>query len=219
MELDRFVFSQLKEGSNESNGPLDLFGGRSFLDVGCGTGQWGMMIRTNCLEDIYSVGIDLGLENLKFCKYHKLYDEVILADVSKMPFRNESFDVAIASEIVEHIPKSSGVRMLFDLENFSKVIIVTTPNGFLKSEQAGLETHVCGWSPNDFKKMGYSVHGIGFKYYRSRRIPFSMGAALFYVLTPVTYVVPSFFSAWLIARKITSKQATKIPRFLRTNLI
>jgi len=42
---------------------------------------------------------------LKYCKKHKLYDTLILADAKYLPFRVGAFDIIIALELIEHLTK------------------------------------------------------------------------------------------------------------------
>lgn len=201
IELNRFVLALLTNEIDDDNIPLDLLGGDSLVDVGCGRGSWAFAIRTKTTKTIYAIGIDLSIDNLRFCKFHRLYNDLILADASHLPFTSTSFDIAIASEVIEHMTKTNGLEFLKILERLAGVVIITTPNGHLETHEVGLESHQSGWGPSDLRKLGYIVHGIGFKQYRSRLLPWPFGPALFYLMTPVSFALPRL-GAWLIAKKV-----------------
>jgi ubiquinone/menaquinone biosynthesis C-methylase UbiE len=56
----------------------------SFLDVGCGFGRWGMLIRTYS-NPMYLVGIDIWKPYMTQIKHKHIYDDLILADASNLP--------------------------------------------------------------------------------------------------------------------------------------
>jgi ubiquinone/menaquinone biosynthesis C-methylase UbiE len=158
---------------------LSLVDGCTILDVACGMGRFGYILRINwwgtkkgeiCAEPEYLVGIDIFLPFLKKVKYHKVYDDVVLCDASFLPFRGNSFNVVIASEVLEHVEKKRGIQLLKEAERVSsKTIIFTTPHFVRK--RGGLPTpegfnpyekHVCRWSIKELHSMGYRVYGTGF---------------------------------------------------------
>jgi len=69
----------------------------SILDVGCGDGRI-----TNRLASSYPqvVGVDISKEALKHVQ-----TKVIRASVEHLPFKNRSFDLVMATELIEHLPK------------------------------------------------------------------------------------------------------------------
>ena len=74
----------------------------SLLDVGCGDGSY---LRYISCEN--AVGLDVSKSKLqharKKCKDRQRYD-FIEADAEYLPFRNKSFDIVLASELIEHVP-------------------------------------------------------------------------------------------------------------------
>ena len=70
-------------------------------------------------------------------------------------------------EVVEHMTKRDGYRLLSEMERVShRKIILSTPNRHLSWRQREERLqHKSHWTPSDFKKLGYKVRGIGF-YFR-----------------------------------------------------
>lgn len=73
--------------------------GRTFLDVGCGTGamsarlaKWGKVVSADFSPLALSFSRRRGLNHL------------VGADAMKLPFRSNSFDALIALDLLEHIP-------------------------------------------------------------------------------------------------------------------
>lgn len=138
---------------------------KSLIDVGCGRGIIGALCRIY-REPSRLVGMDVYESYLQFCKQFKFYDEYGNWNLEKppLPFKNREFDVATCIEVIEHLPKDSGGRLLDELERIATRIIVTTPNIF--SEQATFDNnpyqeHVSLWRVRDFRRRHYKVYGVG----------------------------------------------------------
>jgi ubiquinone/menaquinone biosynthesis C-methylase UbiE len=59
----------------------------------------------------------------KFC----VYEDLILADASHLPFKDDSFDYVLCSEVIEHLSKQSGRRLLAEIDRVCKGrAIITT---------------------------------------------------------------------------------------------
>jgi len=157
-------------------------------------------------NEAYMVGLDCTPAYLKFNKKHKVYDDLVKGDVAFLPFKEASFDIVMGSEVIEHLSRVDGTRFLSNIERICRnKIVITTPQGFAPRKGPGgleAEAHRSTWTNSDFKKRGYSVHGIGFRFFkiwlgtRALRIY----AALFYVFTPFSWLMPSL-AEYLIAKK------------------
>lgn len=138
---------------------------RSFLDVGCGTGEVMQVLNLHETK-IYRVGIDIFRPSLERCHKNRTYDEVILCDIRHLPFRNKSFDVAYCVEVIEHLPKVYGYRLIEELEKLSKKQVLfnlpvgnETPQGRLWDGNI-YQLHRSCWMVDDFRKKGYRVRGM-----------------------------------------------------------
>ena len=76
------------------------------VDVGCGSGRWGMLVADKAsqlhLVDASIDALDVAKKNLaKFenCKFHH-------ASVDDMPFEDESIDFAYSLGVLHHVPKT-----------------------------------------------------------------------------------------------------------------
>jgi SAM-dependent methyltransferase len=159
---------------------------RSFLDVGCGTGEVMQVVNLHETE-IYRVGVDIFRPSLEMCHKNRIYDEVILCDIRHLPFRNKSFDVAFCVEVIEHLPKDDGCRLIEKLEElslkqvlFELPVNAGPPEGRLWDGNV-FQLHRSGWTFEEFGKEGYKVRGMLPKFPRA-------GYMCFYDLS---YVLPS----------------------------
>ena len=89
-------------------------------------------------------------------------------------FRPKSFDVVVALDFIEHLPKDQGLSFLDLAERLaSERVVIFTPNGFLKQEPYDgnpWQEHLSGYSTTEMKARGYRLIGInGLKPLRGER--------------------------------------------------
>ncbi|HOO89394.1 MAG TPA: class I SAM-dependent methyltransferase [Syntrophales bacterium] len=113
---------------------LDIHPGDRVLDVGCGTGRHACEIFRTLGADV--VGVDLNTEDLgKAALTLYLMDDIndaswmiARADATKLPFKDNSFDVVICSEVLEHIPENrAAIAELVRVLREGKKLVVSVP--------------------------------------------------------------------------------------------
>jgi ubiquinone/menaquinone biosynthesis C-methylase UbiE len=162
---------------------LPLIDGCKILDVACGKGKWGYLIKVDFWYTAagrplkkqqlkFLVGVDVFLPYLKFVKKHNVYDDVVLCDALHLPFRARTFEVALATEVLEHLKKEQGKALLKEIERVSrKSTIITTPHNptnifchqDVKDENI-FQKHVSKWNAKELKALGYAVIGRSFPF-------------------------------------------------------
>jgi 2-polyprenyl-3-methyl-5-hydroxy-6-metoxy-1,4-benzoquinol methylase len=132
----------------------------ALLDVGCGDES---PIRKVDRKDIFRVGVDVYAPCLRKSKGQGIHDEYVAADASALPFREKSFDVALALEVLEHLPHDKGIPFMSSLKSIARSkVIISTPNGYMKQhgDENPYQTHLSGWSISELQEMGFRVKGI-----------------------------------------------------------
>jgi len=103
--------------------------GKSILDVACGTGYGsGYLARRGAK---WVIGSDISPEAVSYAvRYYKdEKTEFVLADATRLPFSNNSFDAVVSFETIEHIKEYE--RFLSECRRVLKkegVFICSTPN-------------------------------------------------------------------------------------------
>lgn len=138
----------------------------SILDLACGRGLPMRKIRSR-MKIKYAVGVDLFKPYLKECQSLKLHDKYVCTDVRKLPFKEKSFDVVLALQVLEHIPKKDSWRVLERLEKIArKQVIVSMPIGksfHLAVDGNKLQLHQSAFFPEELEQRGYKTIKAGRK--------------------------------------------------------
>jgi SAM-dependent methyltransferase len=137
---------------------------KSILDIGCGKGSSIVRQMRTKVKGQYIVGCDIFSNYVKKSKQAELYDERVVADARHLPFIPRSFELVFCLEVIEHLAKPDGEKLLSSLECISsKEVALSTPVGFMfqgQSDEDPYQTHESAWFPVDFKKRNYRVIGV-----------------------------------------------------------
>lgn len=154
-------------------GELQRLKPQSILDVGVGFGKWGVVAR-EYLEAwegrfrreewrIRIEGIEI-FENYRNPVWDAVYDRVYIGDALSLVDKLGCFDVAIFCDVIEHMDKPTGERLLDRLLRCCDTVIVTTPLSFWpQQEEHGNrhEKHVSLWQPKDFEEFDGRLIELG----------------------------------------------------------
>lgn len=95
------------------------------LDVGTGTGTNMRMLSEMGYSNVH--GIDLDEDAINFCR-KKGFVTVEIGDANKLPFANRSFDLVLATDIIEHTDNDSlALSEVYRVLKTGGVAIVTVP--------------------------------------------------------------------------------------------
>ena len=135
---------------------------RTLLDVGCGAES---PIR-NFSAKLGAVGVDghgPSIEKSQKLAIHGEYVQMDLLGIGGR-FGAGSFECVLASDLIEHLKKEDGFKLLGAIEAIaSRRVIVYTPNGFLPQkvyDDNPWQEHRSGWTAEELRHRGYRVMGI-----------------------------------------------------------
>lgn len=174
--------------------PEDL-SGKVFLDVGCGKGIYGYLIRaTKNSQNATLIGAEGENNLIDFLQKSNVYDKVIKTVLPDLSIKWA--DIVLCSEVIEHLPKNSGNKLLDEIDKICKGIsIVTTPNIMFQPAGDGkFDRHVSLWTIGDFKRRGYKVYGLGVRLMppsdKTNRFLQQIYYGLEYFITPFSWLFP-----------------------------
>jgi hypothetical protein len=139
---------------------------RRILEIGSG--------RHSYLRDLRNkfelTAIDISYNQLSSSRKLMVYDKYVQGDVKNIQnlVRAGYYDAVVAMDLIEHLEKEEGKKLLEDLSFIAgKKIIIYTPNGFVYQPPAPdniFQEHKSGWSYDEMRLLGFKVKGInGFK--------------------------------------------------------
>lgn len=101
--------------------------GLMLLDAGCGTGWFSeRAVSLGAQVTSLDIGDQLLIETSKKCN-----SQTALGDICDMPFMDESFDIVISSECIEHtIDPEAAIREISRVTKKGGTVVLTTPNNF-----------------------------------------------------------------------------------------
>ncbi len=130
------------------------------LDVGCGK-----TMNMRRLGVKHSTGFDGYAPYLDEARQNNLHDAYVLGNVQDLEkhFKPGQFDTVLALDVIEHLPKEEGLKMMRSMEKIARrKVIFFTPSGFLPQtsyHDNALQEHLSGWEPAEMEGYGYQVMG------------------------------------------------------------
>jgi ubiquinone/menaquinone biosynthesis C-methylase UbiE len=83
-------------------------GARTMLEIGCGDGIAGYLIKKK-FKDIDYLGADIKKLDLMIASQILKGEKLVLLDGRKLPFKENGFEVVICLEVLEHVPDWEGL--------------------------------------------------------------------------------------------------------------
>jgi 2-polyprenyl-3-methyl-5-hydroxy-6-metoxy-1,4-benzoquinol methylase len=143
---------------------------RSLLDIGCGVSS-----PTRFFSIEKTVGTDIHLPSVHEAKRKGTHHEIYLCDIKDISknFAEKEFECCIALDVIEHLSKEDGYKLISDMERIaSKKVVISTPNGLLpqKGESGDFQEHISGYNTDEMRRLGYRVIGIlGHRFLRGEK--------------------------------------------------
>lgn len=118
---------------------LELKGKEKVLEIGCGRGFYLKTLKT-VWPDLRVIGIDINQKYLDKARAFlgSLDVKLTVGDATKLPFKNQTFDRIIASEVLEHIVDDErAISEIYRVLRPRGIAIITVPN----------KNYPFGWDP------------------------------------------------------------------------
>ena len=141
--VNRYVFAR------------DLVKNKKVLDVACGAG-YGTVLLAESAAEVF--GVDISEEAVLYAKenYSAKNVNFIAADVEKLPFENDFFDVVVSFETIEHVDEKKQEKFLSEVKRTLKrdgIFVISTPNKEIYKNRGENHFHVSEFTFDEFKKV------------------------------------------------------------------
>lgn len=138
----------------------ELKGCNTVLDLGCGPSS----PLKNCQNIKFSLGVEAFKPYLNISKKQKIHTKYLQKNILNLDFPKNSFDAIILIEVLEHLTKKDGQKILKLANKWAKnKIIISTPNLYFPMNEVDhnpYQKHLSGWSIPELKKIGFKVNGV-----------------------------------------------------------
>ena len=181
------------------------------LEVGCENGYGASYLMSKGASKV--VGVDIAREAIEYAKAHYQKDGLhfLLLDAQQLPFLDNSFDVIVSFEVIEHLERYEDFlnecqRLLKDGGYF----ICSTPNKAIvspNSDKLSYYQHVKEFYPDEFYALlaNYFKHVViyGFLPVSSKarlrigKVMFSPKPKLFYLVRPQIIRIANFITRFV----------------------
>lgn len=145
----------------------------TLLDLGCGFAS-PVGAFSSRLERC--VGVDVFEPYLRRSVEAGIHSEYRCMDVLSIDdsFEPGSFDCVVALDLIEHLDRDAGLRLIEAMERIAaRKVVIFTPNGFVPQpayDGNPFQEHRSGWEAGDMRRLGYAVRGLyGWKPLRGER--------------------------------------------------
>ena len=146
---------------------IEIHNIKSILDVGCGDKKWTYRLK-DCYKDCDIVTLDAWPN----------FEPDVLHDLNNLPlpFSDDSFDLVLLLDVIEHLDKKNGFKLLEYLKRICKIIILLTPLWWQDNLDNVTDSstmyfnnsynlHKSLWSSEDFKDFKRLEIGVKQNYY------------------------------------------------------
>lgn len=131
---------------------------RSVLDVGCGNGKYGLLLREYIPYLVWTEGVEAFADNYRKPHMATLYNDLHLGDFldyDKYHIERSKFDVVLMVDVLEHFTKKNGWKALEKALTMAPKVIISTPKDFM--EQGAVhgnpyERHLSHWKKQEIQK-------------------------------------------------------------------
>lgn len=199
---------------------LQALAPRTMLDIGKGFGKYAFLTHEyvgvstdrrpdpdRTLKDQSSVAIDAVEAQPAFMWPHltQLYREIAVGDIVDLHGELSGYDVVLMADVIEHIPKPDGARVVRHFVGDGSTVIISSPKTFFAQAlyDSPHEAHVSHWRPADFRFAPYLAWQ-------------TVGAGRIYLVSQVPRPVRGFGNGLLTrSRRIGRMLAAELPAVSR----
>ena len=133
---------------------------KKIIDIGPGWGKYGLMSREYLgseLELLDAIEVPQG----RLYTQDLIYDNIYEGDVRKQSVNWSKYNLVLFIDVIEHLEKEEGQKILRDIVNAGCAVLVSTPKEWMEQHDDNnpYEEHVSHWTWEDLWYEGMTDHG------------------------------------------------------------
>lgn len=132
--------------------------GVTIVDLGCGMGLYGFLLRSLYGNKINLIGVDIKFQKHSLPILEKIYNTLVEEDIRTYEIPKDS--IVLAFHIIEHLPWGQVSLMLDKIKQTAKSSLIALPRpkeGFEYKDQISPDTHKWGFSLELFSNTDFKL--------------------------------------------------------------
>ena len=125
-------------------------GYEKFLDVGCGAGHYGKILRAAAVPFAVVDAIEVFPEYIERHGLKEIYDDIMIRDIRQVYDEVKPYDVIIMGDVLEHLTKEEAIAVVEGLKIKCCFIWVALPMKIDRSWSYGYEQLEEEWAENEY---------------------------------------------------------------------
>lgn len=121
---------------------------KTVLDIGCGSGK---LLRRYKQPGQRWVGVEIWEPYVARYRLRRQYDKIVVADARTLALKRDSFDLAFAGDVLEHMTEEQAVTLFTRMRAAARYCVLSIPMGYYPQGTVYgnvYETHVTNhWTP------------------------------------------------------------------------
>lgn len=137
--------------------------GRIVLDVGCGEGKWGKLLKSR--SPIRVDGVEVWQPYIDKYKLARFYDNLFNIDIKEFDFTGKDYTTVILGDVFEHLTKEEALDLLSTLKTHMQTIYLTLPITICIQDGEAIgnpyESHLYQWSDKEVQlDLGFTLLNV-----------------------------------------------------------
>ena len=160
IDFPDLILKELSRLQKDLSRPLRI------LDLGAGPGRYwkenklaNFLISTKSELTLFDASEEFEKESFPYGMLVIRKLGLVPEDLKQIP--EDNYDFVLAIDLIEHLPKSHGYSLLYEVDRVSKYSsALLTPNGFVwqpPSLNNPYNAHLSGWLPTELRKLGWNI--------------------------------------------------------------
>ena len=136
----------------------------SVLDVGCGKGVYGYLLRAMFGDrKLFIEGVDPKIPQRFQLAMRHVYDGLFLVGIQDFLKKNgTSYTVVLANHVLEHLPKSAAFECIEEFKKIAQLVLIGLPKArpdHIYKDAIGCDyhTHKWGYFDPEFRELGLEI--------------------------------------------------------------
>ena len=127
-------------------------GFKRFLDVGCGAGLYGDLIREVFQGEATIHAMEIFVEYIGRYSLSNKYDSIFMDDIRKTYFVVENYDFIVAGDVLEHLSKEDAIEVVNGLRKKCKFLFGALPVKVNRPWSIGYNQLESEWQENPYNQ-------------------------------------------------------------------